>query len=450
MTLRPRPLARQVRRLSRQAGFLSLAALLGAGGVAFAESFPEVRCSASGTSGGNVSSYSPGIGGTAVAGDLILVQTVCDSLFSATPSMSGFSQIGSTESTNEIDIKFWGKVAAGGETTVTISHSDSEQGAYSILVVDGATWDGNLANVEITAASSGQNCPSVIPSWGGVQNLYCGFYAWHNGSRPISGYPFDLPDNRSYGSDTEDVGSAVATAGEFSLWKNPGSFSNSGGSTSSTRTHTVVVKPHASMIGLRVVALSESTETANTTTHDIAIPGTPAAGQLLLAIAATDGNESFTPPSGWQTLVERNPGGVSYAVFWKEAAGTESGTVTFATGTSEKSANMCYLIDGWDGNAPDVAENADNSQDPPMVSGIGRSEKIVIPILAGGGGDGTGLSFPTGTTSRTSAVAGSDSSGAIIAVCLLHGGEQAYDPGTYSITGLSGEHATLTVAVRAA
>jgi hypothetical protein len=445
-------LARQIRSLSSQLGFLSLAALLRGGGTPGVDTFPTVRCSASGTSGGDTTSYSPSIGGTAAAGDLILVQAATDSPGSETPSIAGYSQIGSTESATDFDVKFFGKVATGGETTVTITHSASEEGAYSILVVAAGTWDGSVSNVAISAASENTNCPTVTPPWGGRQNLFAGFLVCHP-SRSVTSYPSDLPDNRSYGADANDVTSAVATAGQFATLMDPGSFTLSAGGT--IRTFTVAVAPHASMTGMSIAASSSNTEWADTTTHDITIPGSPTAGQLLLAFAATDGAETFTAPSGWQTLVEDAPdsgSAGSCAIFWTEALGSESGTVTFATGTAEKSASKCFLIDGWNGNTPDFTATgpvSTSTPDPPAVSGLGTGEKIIFAAAAIGRGDFTVSSYPAGATSGESVKAGSDNSGAMVSLALFHGYEQSYDPGVYTLSSGT-ETFAFSVAVRAA
>jgi hypothetical protein len=88
-------------------------------------------------------------------------------------------------------------------------------------------------------------------------------------------------------------------------------------------------------------------------TIDIDYPATINAGDLLLAIPATDYNytddESFSAPDGswtkWNTTFSGNSSGDSYAtVFWKIATGSESGSDTFTFSKTDGGFYCCGLM----------------------------------------------------------------------------------------------------------
>ncbi len=83
-------------------------------------------------------------------------------------------------------------------------------------------------------------------------------------------------------------------------------------------------------------------------------PGT-AAGDLLIAAVATDGNTSttLTPPAGWTVLdVSQQGGAVTFGVWWKLAGAFEAADYSFTWGGGEKAYGMVMRFTGHDPASP--------------------------------------------------------------------------------------------------
>jgi hypothetical protein len=85
------------------------------------------------------------------------------------------------------------------------------------------------------------------------------------------------------------------------------------------------------------ITLVQSAKGGNTNTTFLAtFPSTPAAGNLLVAVAATRSNGTMTPPSGWLTAAApaTQTSVPEQAIFYKVAGASESTTVTISTTAS--------------------------------------------------------------------------------------------------------------------
>ena len=83
-------------------------------------------------------------------------------------------------------------------------------------------------------------------------------------------------------------------------------------------------------------------------------PGT-AAGDLLIAAVATDGNRAatLTAPTGWTAVdVSQQGGAVTFGVWWKQAGASESGTYTFSWIGGAKAYGMVMRFTGHDPASP--------------------------------------------------------------------------------------------------
>ena len=100
---------------------------------------------------------------------------------------------------------------------------------------------------------------------------------------------------------------------------------------------------------------------ADTTDHNVTMPATVNAGDLLIVLFTNDGggqtvatpvdwNQLFTTPNGASTA------GVRHGAYYKIAAGTEGGTtVNFVTSDTEHAVSVTYRITAWHGTTPPEA-----------------------------------------------------------------------------------------------
>lgn len=164
-------------------------------------------------------------------------------------------------------------------------------------------------------------------------------------------------------------------------------------------------------------APTETQFSSASTTHNVTMPGTVAAGDLLICIIAFDGNPTLgTTPTGWTYLNAQNNGStVKMAVYYKVADGTEDGTtVNFPTSSSEQAAAQVYRIlsgqysgvpygfAGATGGDPDsftptsarrfsvfVAQASDGDANAPTGSPTNYS--TIDTLVSGAGANGVGM-----------------------------------------------------------
>lgn len=113
-----------------------------------------------------------------------------------------------------------------------------------------------------------------------------------------------------------------------------------------------------------VEATNTSEETAAVTAHDVALPASVSAGDLLLAMLGTLGGIGFgsmSPTSGWDEVLDNTEAVVEKAT----ASGGET-TVQFQSANTVTSAHNAYRISGQRGDV-EIA-TADNTRDPPDLT----------------------------------------------------------------------------------
>lgn len=99
---------------------------------------------------------------------------------------------------------------------------------------------------------------------------------------------------------------------------------------------------------------------SDSTNHSANMPATVNAGDLLLALVATDGNPTITTPSGW-TLLLSVPSSIepAFGLYGKVAAGTEGGTtVNWVTSASERGSIHILRVSSWFGSLDGVISGA--------------------------------------------------------------------------------------------
>ncbi len=162
-----------------------------------------------------------------------------------------------------------------------------------------------------------------------------------------------------------------------------------------------------------VQSITPTSFAADSTTHNVQMPATVNAGDLLIAFIATDGTPGLTTPSGWTWFFGWDSWqgtGNKFSMYAKKAVGTEGGTtVNFVTSVAEKAAAQVYRITGWrdSGTITNDIEWANagatsTTPDPPSLNPVNWDVEGTLWIASYGAEDNDDLtSYPTGYSGGT-------------------------------------------------
>ena len=166
------------------------------------------------------------------------------------------------------------------------------------------------------------------------------------------------------------------------------------------------------------------TETAvhpQSTTHDISMPATVDAGDLLLMFVAIfdpdSGTPTFTTPTGWTSIFDvANASNRSrHALFGKDADGTEdSTTVNVATNVTCVMAAVVYRITDWGGTLGTHVEVSSgttttnsSTPDPPSATPTGgAADYLWIPSVGAYDDNVAATAAPTNYTNLIDVLSG--------------------------------------------
>ena len=198
------------------------------------------------------------------------------------------------------------------------------------------------------------------------------------------------------------------------------------------------------------------------TTHNVTMPGTVAAGDLLLMFISTIGSATVTTPTGWTSIEHQSRGGNSPlgTIFAKSAAGSEGGTtVGVTTSAASVSAEQVYLVPAakWYGGS--VASSVQWSAQDPGAPTASLDPKVLAPTwgadntlwFAYGAGNTytTVNSYPSGFSGGVSTVTGTGATGMSTASAQLATNTASEDPGAFTMSS-SNNGVAFTIAVRPA
>ncbi len=202
----------------------------------------------------------------------------------------------------------------------------------------------------------------------------------------------------------------------------------------------------------------------DSTTHNVAMPGTTAAGDLLLMFFSYDsnGNPTVTDPDGaggWTELTAVNSAtnGAIGSIWAKVATGSDGATVNFATSNTQSGAAQVYRIPAasWYGdiaNGISVASGAGAttaSPNPPsLTTSWGNSPNLWIAYAAGGTHTGVS-SYPANYTNGSHASGNTTTNGASVSTARRELEAATEDPGTFTMAS-SQTSVAFTVAIRPA
>jgi hypothetical protein len=201
------------------------------------------------------------------------------------------------------------------------------------------------------------------------------------------------------------------------------------------------------------------TETAfgtTTTDHNVNMPTTVNAGDLLIVLFTNDRNATVTIPAGWTELASDTSGPhVRLSVYYRIAAGTEGGTtVNFITSATEEAAAQVYRITNWHGTTPPeistVVTGTDASPDPASLDPAGWDIADTLWIAVAGQDQGNEPGTPAYPSSYTYGTSTLSSGGN--GCCQTHSARSilaaaSEDPGAFIIPA-SEQWVAFTIAVR--
>ena len=178
--------------------------------------------------------------------------------------------------------------------------------------------------------------------------------------------------------------------------------------------------------------------TVSGTSHNLNLPASIAAGDMLVAIVRCPASTTIAWPAGW-TEQEQSTADASddeTSIAWRVADGTEGATITITLGTSRILVGLCYRITGAAGIAFSAAAVGSASQpNSPSLSGILTAARDVLWLSIGGCDDAETLStVPTSYTNG--AVQASTATGT--AGCTVYGASRqlnavSEDPGAFAL-----------------
>jgi len=194
-------------------------------------------------------------------------------------------------------------------------------------------------------------------------------------------------------------------------------------------------------------------------------PASIAAGDLLLTWFRTAAGGVGGPPSAWTQLgsyFTADATDDTSGIYWKVAAGTETGTVTYDWSVSTKGAAIIWRITGAV-NPADIAltvsteqtfTTAANAANPNSVAPTGAPKDTLYVAMAGVDGEGTGFSAAP-TNYSNLAAANSGTGGAVATNCLIGGATRGLnassseDPGAFTHAAAAAGGCAVVVAVPA-
>jgi len=190
------------------------------------------------------------------------------------------------------------------------------------------------------------------------------------------------------------------------------------------------------------------------TSITIAVPPNYAAGDLLIAAVATDGNRasSLSPPAGWSEIVVADGNSAAtLGVWWKIATAFESSSYNFTWSSGEKSYGWIMRFTGHDpANPIHVTATGEGTDSSPITPAVTTTVDGCFILRLGGFdrdritiGD-AGMSGHTTITCNESSASSTAASGAAAYKMQTTSGDSG--AANFTLTG-SEQHRTVTTAI---
>ncbi len=199
------------------------------------------------------------------------------------------------------------------------------------------------------------------------------------------------------------------------------------------------------------------TVTSNSASWTLTYPTNLASGDLILMIAASDGNTTTIIPddAGWTQGIANSAGSaISLTTYYKPSNGTETGTFTATVqGGTEQGGWRIFRITGWWGTALNgitsfAANGSSANPDPPNLDPAGWATEDTLWFACCAVDTSRTISVYPLASNNTADVSGG-STGATLGVCSTNSTVGSLDPGTFTVSA-SDDWCAGTIAVRPA
>jgi len=205
------------------------------------------------------------------------------------------------------------------------------------------------------------------------------------------------------------------------------------------------------------------TVTSNSTSWTLTYPSNLVSGDLILALVASDGTNSYTFPAGFVNASLTGGGSACELASAKKLSdGTESGNFTLTLANSEQGAWRCFRITGWEGTLGTTFFNAsdagavvragtgatDQNPNPPSLNPLNWDVEDTLWFAVCAVDTSRTISVWPLADRNTSDVSGG-AGGATLGICTTTSAVASLDPGTFTISN-SDDWAAATIAVRPA
>jgi len=201
-----------------------------------------------------------------------------------------------------------------------------------------------------------------------------------------------------------------------------------------------------------VLSITETAFPTITTAHNVAMPATVNAGDLLVVLFANDDDSTVTTPSGWTLLATSLASTVQrLSIYTKTAVGNEDGTtVDFVTSAAEKAAAQVYRATDWgDIEISTAGTGTSVNPDSPSFNPSGWDVEDTLWLTVESHANGREVSsYPTdytdGLRTRSSA---DEAEAALVASARRENAVASENPGVFTIA-TSSQWAAFTIAIR--
>jgi hypothetical protein len=384
---------------------------------------------------------------------------------------SGWERLGiANAGSGNAALEVWTKVAGASEASsfgVSLNQAD-QLSAWCYTITGDHQGDApDISAATATLASLTHVIANVTPSWTPGHTLWLPALSYADGSRFATRGPLTWPPQyraiisglaagASAGGSGAMVGLCVTRLEQYDTITGSNDFRVEG--TTDGVTYMVALRQTKSRFP-RVASVATFLGTGtDTTTHTGAgvIPANPRVGELLLMIAASDGNPTITGWDGTWTLIDSgniSGNGAKSQIWAKISDGTET-TFDLTTSVAERIGTWTARIRNWHGTTmPEVGTSAVGSSlfpDPPSLSpSWGAEDTLWIALAHHGGGNIDARSYPKNYEGGVQIKGNNVAAGNAILVSRRELNAASEDPGTCALSA-SDPWRAQTIAIRPA
>ena len=170
---------------------------------------------------------------------------------------------------------------------------------------------------------------------------------------------------------------------------------------------TLVATPPASGAPATLTQAGAASTAGNRTGHQVTVPASVQAGDLLVVVLTWNSQTAVTGPTGWTSLQTHAGSGITGRVWTKVATAVDAGTTVRATTAAKAKSVMSLSAYRSTGVGPTVTASAQGGSDVPGASHTTPSVPVVdegswvVNAWAEKSASATTWTLPTGTVSRT-------------------------------------------------